>query len=113
MSQPPETELHFRAGKTEIIPSFSFNWLVGWASLLATVFLSSATLNSLMRWLPYSHAWDLGGTIISGVMAWFCYTLTLSIKSSPKPEKRLAIALALPLLWCLLFPTAMWTLGFK
>ncbi len=89
------------------------NWLGGWICLLGTVFLAGATINSLMRWLPYHNPWDLGGFALSGFLAWFCYQRTLSRNAIPNQGNRIALAVILPFAWTVFFPAVMWALGFK
>ncbi|RCK81119.1 MAG: hypothetical protein OZSIB_2496 [Candidatus Ozemobacter sibiricus] len=91
----------------------SASWLSGWVCLLVTVFLAGATLNCLLRWLPYAYPWDLGGTILSGLLTWLAYAWTLSDRSTIPGEKRGTVALTLWVLWAVTFPAVLWSLGFK
>ncbi|OIP23781.1 hypothetical protein AUK22_09415 [bacterium CG2_30_54_10] len=88
-------------------------WLSGWICLLTTVFFSGSTLNCFLHWLPFGHPWDLGGTILSGLLAWLCYAWTLSDKTTVPAEKRGSVSLGLAALWLLSFPAVMLSLGFK
>lgn len=84
-----------------------------WLATLATVFLSGATLTCLMRWFPQGATWDLGGAIFSGILTFTCYKLTLSERAIPSVFLRGNIAVGLPVLWAVLFPVVLWSLGFK
>ncbi len=88
-------------------------WLSGWLCLLVTVFLAGATLNCLLRWLPFAHPWDLGGTVLSGLLTWLAYAWTLSDRSTVPGERRGTVALGLWVLWAVTFPAVLWSLGFR
>lgn len=88
-------------------------WLSGWLCLLATVFLAASTLNCLLRWLPFSRPWDLGGTILSGLLTWLAYSWTLSDRSTVPTERRGTVAIGLFVLWAVTFPAVLWSLGFR
>lgn len=87
-------------------------WVADWTGLLATVFLLGATLNSLFRWLPNNTNCDLGGMILSGIMAWLCFRLTLSSAASPRVYRRFLAGISLPCAWAVLLPLVMHVLGF-
>lgn len=89
------------------------HWLLDWAATLATVFLSGATLTTLMRWLAVGKTCDAGGAVFSGVLAFVCYRYTLSENCLTKVSQRQFFALGLPILWALFFPIVMWGLGFR
>ncbi|NLI78851.1 MAG: hypothetical protein GX442_20715 [Candidatus Riflebacteria bacterium] len=89
------------------------SWLSGWLCLLATVFLAASTLNCLLRWLPFSRPWDLGGTILSGLLTWLAYSWTLSDRSTVPTERRGTVAIGLFVLWAVTFPAVLWSLGFR
>ena len=90
----------------------SYAWFESWICILCTVFLTGSTITSFFRWLPYGYRWDLGGSILSGIMAWACYRWTLSEKPTFWRRYRLVAALGLLVGWSLVFPSIMWGLGF-
>lgn len=88
------------------------HFLLEWTGLLATVFLISAFLCSLMCWFSENRGYDLGGTILSGVLAWLAYSWTVSEKALNRPQQRWAAAIGLPVIWAVLLPVIMKALGF-
>jgi len=87
--------------------------LIDWLSIVAVVFLGSATLNSLMRWLSYGYPWDLGGTVLSGFLAFVCYKTTMSDPTRLRRPGRLAVTFLCPIGWAVLLPVVMMMLGFS
>ena len=100
-------------GFAPTFPAVHGHPLVDWMGLLATVFLFSAFLGSMMRWLSRGTTWDLGGIILAGLLTWLCYSWTISDKALPRVHHRLGAAIALPLVWALSLPVIMMALGFS
>ena len=88
------------------------HWFLEWVGLLATVFLISAFLCSLMRWFSENQKWDLGGSVLAGVLAWLAYSWTISESALHRPQQRWAAAVGLPVIWAVLLPVIMKALGF-
>lgn len=88
-------------------------WAGGWICLLTTVYVCSAFVHSMMRWLAYGKTWDLAGMLLSGVLAWVAYAWTLSDSALQPFGKRVAAAICLVVGWALVFPVLMWSLGFQ
>lgn len=93
-------------------PQIRSSFLLEWVGLIATVFLISAFLCSIMRWLSENRGWDLGGTVLAGVLAWLAYSWTVSEKALNRPTQRWAAAVGLPVIWAVLLPVIMKALGF-
>ncbi|MBI3039895.1 hypothetical protein HYY75_12750 [bacterium] len=84
-----------------------------WCSILSTVFLASATLTTLLRFLSNGERWDAGGMIFSGILAWLCYARTLSENAFPEIKSRIFATIGLPIVWLVGFPILLRVLGFK
>lgn len=80
----------------------SYRWLVNWIVMLSSVFLFSSSLNCLFLWLAYGKGHDLICFFLSLLPAITIYFLTLDARRIPSLNKRLALAIALLLLWAIL-----------
>lgn len=86
--------------------------LQNWTSTLAVVFLAGATLNSGMRWCARGTSWDAAGAILSGLLGYVVYRLTISDKMLPSVSGRWLASILPVILWALVLPILMWGLGF-
>lgn len=86
--------------------------LLNWTSTLAVVFLASAALNSGMRYFARGNAWDAAGTVLSGLLGYIVYRLTISDKMLPTLTGRWVASILPVLIWALVLPVLMWGLGF-
>ena len=97
----------------ETTPPGSAGELLNWTSTLSVVFLSGATLNSGMRYCARGDAWDAAGTVLSGVLGYVVYRLTVSDKMLPGVMARWVASILPILIWALLLPILMYGLGFS
>ena len=110
---PPAAELPLEAPEERQIPSADTgDGLLSWVSMLSLVFLASATLNSAMRWCARGTSWDGAGALLSGVLGFVVYRLTISDNMLPGVKDRWLASLLPLLAWALLLPVVMRGLGF-
>ena len=111
---PRETDLAVeRPGERQDLSSETGDALLSWASMLSLVFLASATLNSTMRWCARGTSWDAAGAVLSGVLGYVVYRLTVSDNMLPGVKGRWLASLLPLLAWALLLPVVMYGLGFR
>lgn len=73
-------------------------------ALFCDVILFSSAVNCLFQSLAYAKAFDIVLFIVSLVLGFIVYYLSLNPKRNPKVEKRLAIAVGAVIIWAILIP---------
>lgn len=93
--------------------SVGLRWMIQWCCLLSDVFLFSASLTCLFRWLSYGQPWNMGGFILSLSLAGIVYYLSYSGHKLASLNQRASIGLFAVSGWAILLPILMHALGYK
>ena len=88
-------------------------WFLQWQCLLTDVFLVSASLTCLFRWLAYGGTWNIGGLILSIIAAGVTHFYSMSVDRVPSMNKRSTIAFFALTIWIILLPLLMRGLGYS
>ena len=78
--------------------------ILDFISLFCDVVLFSSAVNCLFQSLSYAKTFDIVLFIVSLVLGFIVYYLSLNPKKNPRVEMRLAIAVGAVIIWAVLIP---------